>query len=444
MKFLKIRKITNYILARDKGFSLEHRLLVSTILMGIFMGLVGGIVNIFLTTSVIASVAPFSFAVLAIVLYYFARFKRTHKKLPLVVAFVGIIGISIVWVFNGGINGPNSLILLVFLMLGLIIIPDKHKKFVFGFFILINILLMFIHLYKPEIIISYPSEFDRWIDILIGLIFSGISIFIVIRFVHKNYTIERIRAEKNEKKLRIANNNKDRFISVLAHDLKSPFNSLLGLTKLLKENLHKYDIDKIEYLINIVHQSTNQTYNLLEDLLLWSQSKSGNFTINSQNIVFKEVCNEVINYLKHQADAKEITIEFYDHEKTILNADLNMFKIVLRNLISNAIKYTFKNGLIKISIEKNDTIATITVSDNGVGIEKENLSNFWDLKKSNSKTGTSGEKGTGFGLLLCKEFVEKNNGKIWVESEPGKGSNFKFTIPLSTYEKSINKAPIGH
>jgi len=235
---------------------------------------------------------------------------------------------------------------------------------------------------------------------------------------------------ESEAKLKKLNADKDRFLQVLAHDLKSPFNSLLGFSDLLLKNLHKYDIDKIEKQLKIIHQTNHKTYNLLEDLLLWSKSQSGKLSFEHQKIVFSEICTEIINNMKHQADTKEISINCFEPEKTVLKADLNMFKTVLRNLISNAIKFTNRNGQINIYTEKNHKNATIIVSDNGVGIEKDNIFKLWDFSQPISTIGTADEKGTGFGLLLCKEFVEKHDCKIWVESELGKGSDFKFTMPL--------------
>jgi len=236
--------------------------------------------------------------------------------------------------------------------------------------------------------------------------------------------------KESEKKLKILNADKDRFLQILAHDLKNPFSALLGFSNLLLKNIHKYDIDKIENQLNIIHQTTQKTYNLLEDILLWSKAQSGKLTIEPQKIVFTEICTKIINTFKNQADTKEISINCFEPEKTILEADLNMFKTILRNLISNAIKFTNKSGQINIYSEKNQNNVTITVSDNGIGIEKENQLKLWDFTQSISTIGTSNEKGTGLGLLLCKEFVEKHGGKIWVESELGKGSDFKFTLPL--------------
>jgi len=235
--------------------------------------------------------------------------------------------------------------------------------------------------------------------------------------------------EENNRKLLQLNADKDKFISILGHDLKSPFNSILGFLSLLTENIHTYEIKTIENHLNIIQKTAIQTYNLLNDLLLWSKAQSGKLSFNPQKIVFYDICVDVINSLKYHSENKNIVVNCFEQVKTILNVDLNMFKIILRNLISNAIKFSNNRGVINIYTEKNIDEVTITVSDNGIGIDENILRKLWDYTLTASTLGTAGEKGTGFGLLLCKDFVEKHNGRIWVETKLGKGGDFKFTIP---------------
>jgi len=267
---------------------------------------------------------------------------------------------------------------------------------------------------------------------------NGIPLFIngIAQDITERKQAERALKESEQKinqqnsELSKLNADKDRFISILAHDLKSPFNLLLGFSDLLLANIHKYDIDKINNQVKIIQNISQQTFNLLEDVLLWIKSSSQKLPFEPQKINFTEICNQVINILINYAEAKKITINCFETENNILFADLNMFKTILQNLISNAIKFTNQNGQINIYSEKDDKNITIIVSDNGLGIEQENIPKLWDFSKPFTTTGTADEKGTGFGLLVCKEFVEKHNGHIWVESELEKGSDFKFTVPL--------------
>jgi len=251
----------------------------------------------------------------------------------------------------------------------------------------------------------------------------------VIGTSYKELQQQKYELEKMAILLNQLNADKDRFMTILGHDLRSPFNSLLGLSNLLLKKFRNYDNDKIEKQLQIIHQVSQNAYNLLEDLLLWSKSQLGNLPYEPKRIVFFDICNEIMNSLSILAEAKRIRMKCYDPEETILYIDLNMFKTILRNLLSNAIKFTGEKGQIDVKTEVAQSEVTITVSDNGIGIAKTDQEKLWDISHSFSRKGTSNEEGTGLGLLLCKEFVDKHGGKIWVESELGKGSDFKFTIP---------------
>ena len=250
---------------------------------------------------------------------------------------------------------------------------------------------------------------------------------------------ELIIANKELEQLLQLNGDKDLFISILAHDLRSPFNALLVLSQLLKENIRIYDIDEIEDIVNHISESTQNMFTLLEDLLKWARAQSGKIPFEPQKLNFESICQEVIENLKLNANIKNITINHFTANDINVFADIDMFKTVIRNLVSNAIKFTNKGGQIEINAKKNHSNVTITISDNGIGIEPDNLIRLFDISRIQTTTGTAEEKGTGFGLILCKEFVEKHGGKIWVESVYGKGSEFKFTLPTFTGQSNALK-----
>ena len=235
---------------------------------------------------------------------------------------------------------------------------------------------------------------------------------------------------QSEAQLKELNATKDKFFSIIAHDLKNPFNIIFGYSELLSKNIKKYDLNKIESQVNQIYNISKLTYNLLEDLLTWSKSQSGKLNFEPVELNFIDICIEIIEILKSNADAKNIKINFFEMEKIHLKADYYMLKTVFRNLITNAIKFTQPEGRIDIYAEKKHTNVIITVSDNGIGIPKEHHEKLFDVAQKYSTPGTANESGTGLGLALCKEFIEKHGGKIWVESEPEKGSDFKFTLPL--------------
>jgi signal transduction histidine kinase len=263
-----------------------------------------------------------------------------------------------------------------------------------------------------------------------ALIISIVSIqlvaFIIVRW--KTLTEQKLKLYSNE--LKQNNSDKDRFMQILSHDLKSPISSMLGHTELLLKNIRKYDIGKIENRIVLIDNIAENTYTLLDNILIWANSQSGKIQVERQKISVLDICDNIIHGFKGFADYKNIEIICSIDPNTIIFADLNMFNTILRNLISNAIKFSNKGGIVNISSFEDAKTITIKVADNGIGITNKEQENLWN---NNSNTvpsiGTNNEQGTGLGLVLCKEFVEKHNGKIWVESELGKGSIFSFTLP---------------
>lgn len=234
--------------------------------------------------------------------------------------------------------------------------------------------------------------------------------------------------QQNQELIRL-NEDKDQFMSILAHDLKSPFGSLLGFSELLLQNLNTYSLAEIEDRLSFILNSGVSIYNLLDDILSWSRLQSGKITFTPLNVSIIEICKEIQGNLNLFAMEKNIQINFPTAEDIIMYADRHMIKTILRNLISNAIKFTNEGGNIHITVEKGLTEFIIAVTDTGIGIKPETLSKLFDNSQLITEQGTSHEQGTGLGLNLCKEFVEKHNGKIWAESELERGSTFKFTLP---------------
>ncbi len=228
-----------------------------------------------------------------------------------------------------------------------------------------------------------------------------------------------------------ANATKDKFFSILAHDLRNPFNILLGFSGLLLENFRDYNQEDIETQLKFINKTAQDTFNLLEDLLLWSKSQSNRINFKPENLKFRDICDEVITNLYPIISNKNIKIKIDELTDLILFADSNMLKTVLRNLVSNAIKFSYQSSEIILKIEEAGGKALITVSDKGVGIPESIQSRLWKISEHITTQGTQKESGTGLGLLLCKDFVDKHGCNIWVESEEGKGSNFKFNMPLA-------------
>jgi PAS domain S-box-containing protein len=240
-----------------------------------------------------------------------------------------------------------------------------------------------------------------------------------------------IELQKVTNELNRLNSDKDLFLSILAHDLKSPFNSILGFLKLLIENIENYDINTIENQLNHINKSAQSTYNLIEELLLWTNSQSGKLSFNPLNLNLNKILDDILSEFKPIAINKNININNLTTIKLNVIADLEMIKTVMRNLVSNAIKFTKSSGQIIIYASIEDKEVIFSVTDNGIGIDTKKINKLFDITQKHSTKGTANETGTGLGLILCKEFVEKHGGKIWVESELGKGSKFNFTLPIA-------------
>jgi signal transduction histidine kinase len=238
-----------------------------------------------------------------------------------------------------------------------------------------------------------------------------------------------IALKENEKQLLQLNVDKDRFISILSHDLINPFNNLLGLSEILKEDCKKLSPDEIEVMADSINKSAQKTFNLLEDILIWGRTQQGNIPFNPQKLSFSEICNYITDLFDSVANKKMITIRCITPDNINVFADINMIKTIVRNLVSNALKFTNNGGTITIKAEKNSEHIVVSVSDNGIGISSEDLPKLFDISQVLSTKGTEDEAGTGLGLLICKEFVEKHKGTIMVESSMGKGSTFKFSLP---------------
>lgn len=234
---------------------------------------------------------------------------------------------------------------------------------------------------------------------------------------------------KYNEELKSLNASKDKFFNIIAHDLKNPFSSILGFLQLLMKNLDSYDKDKIWKFVNIINNSAVNTYKLLENLLDWSRIQRNALSFNPKNLNLNTLLEEVVVLFSEQALLKKIKLNYFLFEKINIFADESLINSVLRNLISNAIKFSFPESKIDIyATDKNDFVE-ITVGDKGTGIDEDKLKNIFDMEKNSTQKGTANESGTGLGLIFCKEFVEKNGGEIFVESKLGEGSDFIFTVP---------------
>lgn len=237
---------------------------------------------------------------------------------------------------------------------------------------------------------------------------------------------------KMNQELHELNATKDKFFSIIAHDIKNPFSAIMGFTALLEENYKEWNEEMKLEVINLVHVSSKNLYQLLENLLQWSRSQRGIIEFNPQRIELKDMINSVTGLMNGTAEAKNIDLEILLAENAVaVNADRQMLDTILRNLIGNSVKFTNNGGKVQVISEAINNFVKINVVDNGVGMNSDIKNNLFRIDTNFTLPGTDNEIGTGLGLILVKEFVEKNGGTIGVESEPGKGSCFHFTLPAA-------------
>ncbi len=233
---------------------------------------------------------------------------------------------------------------------------------------------------------------------------------------------------KNEQ-LTILNSEKDKYFSIIAHDLRSPFNGFLGVTELLAQDINNFTLAEISNFMSMLNKSGTNLYNLLNNLLNWAKMQRGEVEIKIDALCINDILRENVDLISLTATQKEISITVLCESSTEVLADKFILNTILRNLLSNAVKFSYRGSKINVSVSAvNDSFIEVAISDSGVGMSKKEIDKLFKLNEKVSSKGTEDEASTGLGLILCKEFVEKLGGEIWVESEEGKGSSFKFTL----------------
>jgi len=260
---------------------------------------------------------------------------------------------------------------------------------------------------------------------LLDLLFSSYEMSVI-----KNKELQRA-----NDKLKIMHNEleelvetKDKLFNIIAHDLKNNFNPLLGLSEILATETTLYPIEEISNMAKLLHESFNKQYDLLENLLQWVRIQKGQSIRNPAFINLLKIVQETTIVLKQSLLKKNITLEMNMPPNMEVFADENMLNTIFRNLVGNAIKFSFPNGIIKINASQKGNITQVEIIDQGIGIEKELSARLFNKKIFLSRVGTQNETGSGFGLILCRDFIEKHDGSIWIESEPGKGTKISFTL----------------
>jgi len=273
--------------------------------------------------------------------------------------------------------------------------------------------------YSRELKIYYEAEIYQSSENHFAVILSDITARKLAEreIITKNKSLEKLNVEK------------DKLFSIVSHDLRSPMNGILGLTGMIMSEIESFSKDHIREMAQSIHTSANSIVQLLQGLLEWSQLQRGNGIYNPQTIVLSKPVQRCINLLNEPAKAKKITMVCDVPDNISVHADNHMIEAIFRNLISNSIKFTPKGGQIEISAKESEPHSVvISIKDDGIGMNKAILDNLFSLSAKINRKGTEGELSSGLGLIMCKELIEKNGGRIWADSEEGKGSTFYFTL----------------
>ncbi len=239
-----------------------------------------------------------------------------------------------------------------------------------------------------------------------------------------------VQLAESEKKLLELNSAKDKLFSIIGHDLKNPIFTILGFSQILEEDYNEMtDEEKLEY-IKTIYQTASSIQKLLENLLTWSRAQTGRLEVNLEPLSIRNVIKETVDIVATQAEKKNIEIIVDINSTLMVYADKNLLETIIRNLLTNAIKFTDPGGRITVSTRDENGFVIIAVEDTGIGLSETDKNKLFRIDVNNAEIGQHKEKGTGLGLILCKEFCEKMGGKIWVESKLGKGSTFYFTVPI--------------
>lgn len=424
------------IIGDPKSFSLEERIF-NTVCIIAFLALCFEVpFNFFIGLMVPACLCMFGI-LLTVYFYYISRFRRKSAIGIQLFSFVCNALFVVNYFFNSGTFGPNLLLFSLAFLLTVSIIPKAYFRFWISVNLLSVIIVLIVEYQYPYLAPSvYESRLSKAIDF-------GITYFVVITltyfsitYIRKYYDIEKasvleknvaIRAQKKE--LERLSSEKDKLFSMVAHDIRTPLASIQAYLELLTEvdlnGVEKLDLEKQ------LLQITRDTSAMLTNVLSWTKTQmDGGAHVRLERIAVGAALNEGLTIEKNIAVKKGVTLELNCEGELQILADRNMFHLVLRNLVNNAIKFTPKTGLVEVSAVAKKGNCCIMVRDNGLGIDADQQENLFKLNAA-STYGTNKEKGIGLGLLLCKEFTAMQGGEIWFENHVGQGSTFYLSFRLA-------------
>lgn len=431
----------NHLIGNPQKFSLEERIFNSFCVIAVVALFLEIFFNYYIGLKVVALICLFG-SIFSAGLYYLSRFKRNTKIAIRSLGIVANFTFLLNYFFNSGIYGPNMVLFCLILLITIVVVPKKELLI----WITLNMVTVFgvltYEYFNPEMIPNvYVDNLAKTIDFGVTYTVAALLICLSITFIRNNYDKERIavllktleiEGQSNQilsqnKTLEKLNSEKAKLFSIVAHDIRSPLSSILGYLEVLAET-DMTDEEKKQIKHRLL-QVTKDTSEMLNNVLAWSKSQLDGARVDISAVDVAYELTKGLSLEKNIAYRKNITLELNLIENVVIAADLNMFQIVVRNLVNNAIKFTPDGGAVVVFLERDHECCFIKVKDNGIGINKEDQSGLFNLTAL-STFGTNNEKGVGLGLLLCKEFTELQGGKIWYEANTDKGSTFVVSFRL--------------
>lgn len=366
-----------------------------------------------------------------IAMLYILRIKsKSRYKLQIAITAVTVLIFNTVIIIGTSIS---TRILIVSIGIFAIYLPptiryfaEKRHNFFRSFYVLCYAAFEILIIIRAIYIYNNPQK-DFFSNSLFDSLYS-ISLFLLSLIGTVGFLL--LVKERQDFKIRKLLNDKNQFFSIIAHDLRGPLGSSVGLAQLLNEEVEDYSREEIKEITEMLYESNKNSYKLLENLLDWARVQTGMIEFSPKKIVLNNLIQENVELNKLTALNKNIKLWFEASEPVEVNADKNMIDTIVRNLLTNAIKFTGKNGEIKVQLQRKNNMAEISITDNGIGIPDNVKEKLFKINRKATQKGTDNETGSGLGLLLCNEFIAKHQGEIIAESEPGKGSVFRFTLPL--------------
>ncbi len=359
-------------------------------------------------------------------LYFIGRRRPGRGRLVWPYIVLTLAAPVLAWYYMGGITG-TSLLYAMALMLVIPLIATGGKRILAALTVVLSVLtLYFLELSGTVDIVPYAEFKIELFDTLFTFLFVTLGYNMVISLVLRA-------SNRKQERIEELNRTKDRFLSIIGHDLKGPLGNIMSLSDILSQSHDHLDEATRNKLVDSLHSSSRHSLKLVENLLLWARSSSGIMEASPSAIDLDAKVRESIEILSENLNTKHIKLVENLHSDVRVWADPDMLHTIIRNLLSNAIKFTPEEGIIEVSTEKDRirNTAQIVVRDTGVGMAPEVMRSLLDFETSHSTPGTNNESGTGLGLKLCKEFIDKNQGTLDISSEENKGSEFKVTLPVS-------------